>query len=77
VSMARKIAAVAEAAGVVCTLLKLNLYRRAVGELLIAAKQAPRMPAIQFALAKAYEADGQTTKALQAARLKSLLDQRG
>jgi predicted Zn-dependent protease len=50
------------------TMLKLNQYRSAAGELLIAAKQAPQVPAIQFALAKAYRADGQTTKALEAAR---------
>jgi predicted Zn-dependent protease len=50
------------------TLLKLNQFRKAADELLIAAKQAPQMPAIQFALAKAYKADGQTAKALETAR---------
>ena len=50
------------------TLLKLNQYHKAAEELLIAARQAPQMPAIQFALAKAYKADGQTAKALDAAR---------
>ncbi len=50
------------------TLLKLNRYREAIEELLAAAKQAPQMPAIEFALAKAYKADGQTAKALVAAR---------
>jgi len=50
------------------TLLKLNQYHKAAEELLIAARQAPQMPAIQFALAKAYKADGQTAKALEAAR---------
>ena len=50
------------------TLLKLNQYHRAAGELLTAAKQAPQMSAIQFALAKAYRADGQIAKALEPAR---------
>jgi len=50
------------------TLLKLNQYHKAAEELLIAARQAPQMPAIQFALAKAYKAEGQTAKALEAAR---------
>ncbi len=50
------------------TLLKLNQYHKAAEELLTAARQAPQMPAIQFALAKAYKADGQTAKALEAAR---------
>ena len=50
------------------TLLKLTQYHRAAGELLTAAKQAPQMPAIQFALAKAYRADGQIAKALEPAR---------
>ena len=50
------------------TLLKLNQYHKAAEELLIAARQAPQIPAIQFALAKAYKADGQTAKALEAAR---------
>jgi len=50
------------------TLLKLNQYHKAAEELLIAARQAPQIPAIQFALAKAYKADGQTAKALDAAR---------
>ena len=50
------------------TLLKLNQYRQAADQLLLAAKQAPQMPAIPFALAKAYKAEGQTAKALEAAR---------
>jgi predicted Zn-dependent protease len=50
------------------TLLKLNQNQKAAGELLVAAKQAPQMPAIQFALAKAYRADGQIAKALEPAR---------
>jgi len=50
------------------TLLKLNQYRKAAGELQVAAKEAPQMPAVQFALAKAYKADGQAAKALEAAR---------
>ena len=58
------------------TLLKLNQYHKAADELLIAAKQAPQMPAIQFALAKAYKADGQTAKALEAARKCVELDPR-
>ena len=58
------------------TLLKLNQYRKAAEELLVAAKQAPQMPAIHFALAKAYKADGQTAKALAAARKCVALDPR-
>jgi predicted Zn-dependent protease len=58
------------------TLLKLNQYRKAAGELLVAAKQSPQMPAIQFALAKAYRADGQTAKALEPARKCVELDPR-
>jgi protein O-GlcNAc transferase len=50
------------------TLLKLNQNKRAIEQLLIAAKQAPQMPPIFFALAKAYRADGQATNALDAAR---------
>ena len=50
------------------TLLKLNRYHKAAEELLVAAKQAPQMPAIPFALAKAYKAEGQTAKAIEAAR---------
>jgi predicted Zn-dependent protease len=50
------------------TLLKLNQYHQAAEELRIAARQAPRMAGIQFSLAKAYKADGQTAKALAAAR---------
>jgi predicted Zn-dependent protease len=57
-------------------LLKLNQYHKAAGELLTAAQQAPRMPAIQFALAKAYKADGQMAKALEAARKCVELDPR-
>jgi len=56
--------------------LKLNQYRKAAGELLVAAKQAPQMPAIQFALAKAYRADGQNAKALEPARKCVELDPR-
>lgn len=50
------------------TLIKLNQYHKAAEELLIAARQAPQVPGIQFALAKAYKTDGQTAKALEAAR---------
>jgi len=50
------------------TLLKLNQYRKAADELQLAAKQAPQMAAIQFALAKAYKADGLPARALAAAR---------
>ncbi len=50
------------------TLLKLNQYRKAASELLTAAKQAPQVPGIEFALAKAYKADGETARALEAAR---------
>ncbi len=50
------------------SLLKLNQYHKAAEELLVAAKQAPQMSAIPFALAKAYRAEGQTGKALEAAR---------
>ena len=50
------------------TLLKLNQYGKAADELQVAATQAPQMPAIQFALAKAYKAEGQNAKALEAAR---------
>jgi predicted Zn-dependent protease len=58
------------------TLLKLNQYHKAAEELLVAGKQAPQMPAIQFALAKAYKADGQTARALEAARKCIELDPR-
>jgi predicted Zn-dependent protease len=58
------------------TLMKLNQYHKAADELLVAAKQAPQMPAIRFALAKAYKADGQTAKALEAARKCVELDPR-
>jgi tetratricopeptide (TPR) repeat protein len=44
------------------TLIKLNQYHKAAEELLIAARQAPQMAGIQFALAKAYKTDGQTAK---------------
>jgi len=50
------------------TLLKLNQFHKAADELQIAAQQAPQMPAIAFGLAKAYRADGQTAKAVEAAR---------
>jgi len=50
------------------TLLKLNQYRKAADQLQVAAKQAPQMPAVRFALAKAYKADGQPAKALEEAR---------
>jgi len=50
------------------TLLRLNQYHKAADEFLIASKQAPQMPAIQYGLAKAYKADRQTVKALSAAR---------
>lgn len=58
------------------TLLKLNQYHKAGEELQVAANQAPQMPAIQFALAKAYKAEGQTAKALEAARKCVELDPR-
>lgn len=50
------------------TLLKLNQYHRAVEELLLAAKQAPKAPDIQYALAKAYKSEDRTADALDAAR---------
>jgi protein O-GlcNAc transferase len=50
------------------TLIKLNQYDKAIQELLIAARQAPSVAGIQFALAKAYRASGQNPKALEAAR---------
>lgn len=50
------------------TLLRLNRYHKAAEELLIAGKQSPQIPGIHYALAKAYRADHQTTKALDAAR---------
>jgi predicted Zn-dependent protease len=58
------------------TLLKLNQYHQAADELQVAARQAPQMPDIQFALAKAYRADGQTARALAAARKCVELDPR-
>jgi predicted Zn-dependent protease len=48
------------------TLLKLNQYHKAVEELVVAARQTPQMASIPFALAKAYKAEGQTGKALEA-----------
>ena len=56
------------------TLLKLNQYRKAAEELLVAAKQAPQMPGIPYSLAKAYKGVGQTDKALDAARKCTELD---
>ena len=56
------------------TLLKLNQFHQAAEELAMAAQRAPQMPAIPFALAKAYRADGQTDKALDAARKCTELD---
>lgn len=50
------------------TLLKENQNRKAADQLLIAAKQAPQMPAIYYALGKAYKADGQADKAFEAVR---------
>jgi len=50
------------------TLLKLNENHKATEHLQIAAKQAPKMPAIFYALGKAYKADGATPKALEAVR---------
>ena len=58
------------------TLLRLNEYHKAVEEFLIASKQAPQMPAIHYGLAKAYKAEGQTVKALAAARRCVELDPR-
>lgn len=56
------------------TLLKLNEYNKAAEELQIAARQAPQMAAIEFALAKAYKGEGQTAKAIAAARRATELD---
>lgn len=50
------------------TLLKLNEIHKATDQLQIAAKQAPQMPPIYYALGKAYKADGQAAKALEAVR---------
>jgi predicted Zn-dependent protease len=50
------------------TLLKLNQYHKAAEELALAAKQAPQVPDIQFALAKAYKSEDHRAKALDAAR---------
>ncbi|PYT27466.1 MAG: hypothetical protein DMG57_18265 [Acidobacteria bacterium] len=50
------------------TLLRLNQYRNAEEQFLIAVKQAPQMPAIHYGLAKTYKAEGQTVKALSAAK---------
>jgi protein O-GlcNAc transferase len=50
------------------TLLRLNQYHKAADEFLMASKQAPQMPAIQYGLAKAYKAEGENVKALTAAR---------
>ncbi len=50
------------------TLLRLNQSRMAAEQLVIAARQAPQMPAVQYGLAKAYKAEGQTAKALAAAQ---------
>ncbi|HZT32427.1 MAG TPA: tetratricopeptide repeat protein [Bryobacteraceae bacterium] len=50
------------------TLVRLNEYRQAIEELEIAARQAPQVYSIYYALAKAYKADGQKTQALEAAR---------
>ena len=58
------------------TLLRLNEYHKAAEEFLIASKQAPQMPAIHYGLAKAYKAEGQTVKALAAARRCVELDPR-
>jgi len=58
------------------TLLRLNEYHKAAAEFLIASKQAPQMPAIHYGLAKAYKAEGQTVKALAAARRCVELDPR-
>jgi len=58
------------------TMLRLNQYHKAAEEFLIAAKQAPQMPAIHYGLAKAYKADGQNVKALAAGRRCVELDPR-
>jgi tetratricopeptide (TPR) repeat protein len=50
------------------TLLKLNENRKAIDELQIAAKQAPNVPPIYFALGKAYRADRMPAKAVDALR---------
>jgi predicted Zn-dependent protease len=58
------------------TLLRLNQFHKAAEQFLIAAKQAPQVPAIHFGLAKAYKAEGQTAKAIVAARRSVELDPR-
>lgn len=50
------------------TLLKLNQYHKAAEQLLLAAKQSPQVPDIQYALAKAYKSEDRTADALDAAR---------
>ena len=50
------------------TLLKLNENQKATEQLLIAARQEPQIAPVQYALAKAYKADGQRDKAVDAAR---------
>jgi tetratricopeptide (TPR) repeat protein len=50
------------------TLLKLNDNQKAIEELQIAARQAPNVPPIFYALGKAYRADGQVPKAVDALR---------
>jgi predicted Zn-dependent protease len=50
------------------TLLKLNENHKAAEQLLIAGKEAPQVASIQYSLAKAYKADSQNAKALEAAR---------
>jgi len=50
------------------TLLRLNQQHKAVEQFLIAAKQAPDMPAIQYGLAKALKAEGQTQGAVEGAK---------
>ena len=58
------------------TLLKLNENQKAIDELRIAAKQAPSVPPIYFALGKAYRAEGQPAKAVDALRRCVELDPR-
>jgi|SRR5579863_763730 len=56
------------------TLFQLNQYHKAEEQFLIAAKQAPQMASVHYGLAKAYKAEGQTSKAVTAARRCTELD---
>jgi predicted Zn-dependent protease len=50
------------------TLLRLNRPRQATEALIVAAREAPEMPLVQYALAKAYKAAGQVPEAIAAAK---------